>query len=124
MPAPDSHSATSSTNSGEIRRRSTTQTKRGRPGGRPKSREETPKEGCNIERLLAMLRCTIKLYAADISGDRLSQGPAPPIAGERTPPPDIKRPGAGPGLEDVSSKSVRVRRRGGPAWRSCLLEPG
>ena len=27
-----------------------------RPEGRPKSREETPKEGCNIGTLLAMLR--------------------------------------------------------------------
>ena len=26
---------------------------------RPKSREETPKKGCNIERLLAMLHCAI-----------------------------------------------------------------
>src|SRR3954453_5840539 len=33
--------------------------KRGRPEGRPKSREETPKEGGNIVTLLAMLHCTI-----------------------------------------------------------------
>src|SRR3954466_442247 len=32
--------------------------KRGRPGGRPKSREETPQEGCNIDTLLVMLQCT------------------------------------------------------------------
>ena len=34
--------------------------KRGRPGGRPKSREETPKEGCNTDTQRSMLHCTIR----------------------------------------------------------------
>ena len=33
--------------------------KRSRPEGRPKSREETPKEGCNTDTQRSMLHCTI-----------------------------------------------------------------
>src|SRR5215207_732009 len=38
--------------------------KRGRPGGRPKSREETPKEGCNIER---DVRCCTAQFSCEQS---------------------------------------------------------
>src|SRR4051794_8320767 len=90
------------------------------PEGRPKSREETPKEGCNIDTQRSMLRCTIYVALHNKPEGRSSQGLSCPSPASRMLTPDMKRPGAGPGLKGVSSKSVSVRQRGGPAWHSGL----
>jgi len=42
--------------------------------GRPKSREETPKEGCNIDTQRSMLQCTMWLCAAPFSRGQVVAG--------------------------------------------------
>ena len=53
----------------------------GRPEGRPKSREETPKEGCNIGTQRSMLRCTIYVALHNAArGRAVGHGPKLPGA--------------------------------------------
>src|SRR3954470_22322758 len=62
--------------------------KRGRPEGRPKSREETPKEGCNIGTQRSMLRCTICCIVGRNAGCPDPSGPNRCVSPLRSKPMD------------------------------------
>src|SRR3954454_16368706 len=85
--------------------------KRGRPGGRPKSREETPKVGCNIDTQHSMLQRTIYVALHNNTRVRSSQartctteqafsgGPmGRAVWASRSQSPSAERPGTRPGL--------------------------
>ena len=52
--------------------------------------------GGNIDTQRSMLHCTIYVAMHNKPEGRSSQGPSCPSAASRMPPPDMKRPGAGP----------------------------
>ena len=72
------------------------ETKRGRPERRPKSREETPKEGCTIEHVVRWCIAQFGCAMHKISEGRSSQACA--LVSPANTPQKRKRPGAGPGL--------------------------
>ena len=65
------------------------ETKRGRPERRPKSREETPKEGCTIEHVVRWCIAQFGCAMHKISEGRLSQACALGSV-QRTPPRNAK----------------------------------